>query len=208
MLGIDGVRALIRDHADVDPDIRLRNISGAVKLPGQSLRDDLTLLVVEDIDVKRTTNEMPPPPSAPTVDGDILRIRVPARADRLKLIRSTVEQAAHFCDAPESWMFDLKMAVDEACQNIIRHAYANKPEGGDIVIEFIREAQSMVVDIMDFADPVDPETVRSRDLGDIRPGGLGVHLIKSVCDDARFMPPPPGVGNLFKLTKRLPNKVG
>lgn len=207
MLGIDGVRALIRDHAEVGPDVRLRNIAGAVKLPGQSLHDDLTLVVVEDMDVKRTTTEMPPPTSAPTVHGEILRIRVPALADRLKLIRSAVEQASLFCDAPESWMFDLKMAVDEACQNIVRHAYAGVPEGGDIVIEFIREGAAMVVNIMDFADPVDPETVRSRDLADVRPGGLGVHLIKSVCDDARFLPPPPGVGNLFKLTKRLPNKI-
>jgi hypothetical protein len=60
---------------------------------------------------------------------------------------------------------------------------------------------------MDFAPPVDPEKVKSRDLGDVKPGGLGVHLIRSVCDDARFMPPPPGVGNLFKLTKRLGSKV-
>lgn len=207
MLGIDGVRALIRDHAEEGPDLRLKNIAGAVKLPGQSLHDDLTLLVVEDVDVKRPATETAQPSSAPTVGGEILRVRVPARASRLKLVRSAVEQASLFCECPESWTFDLKMAVDEACQNIIRHAYAGKPEGGDILIEFIRQGDAMVVNIMDFADPVDPETVRSRDLADVRPGGLGVHLIKSVCDDARFMPPPAGVGNLFKLTKRLPNKI-
>ncbi len=207
MLGIDGVRALIRDHAEETPDLRLRNIAAAVKLPGQSLHDDLTLLVVEDLDVTRVTTEMPPPTSASSADSEIFRLRVPALANRLKLVRAAVEQAAQFCECPESWTFDLKMAVDEACQNIIRHAYSGKPEGGDIVIEFFREGDAMVVHLMDFADPVDPETVRSRDLGDIRPGGLGVHLIKSVCDDARFVPPPPGVGNLFKLTKRLPNKI-
>jgi hypothetical protein len=60
---------------------------------------------------------------------------------------------------------------------------------------------------MDFADPVNPATIKSRDLSDVRPGGLGVHLIKSVCDEAHFVTPPPGVGNLFKLTKRLPSKI-
>ena len=207
MLGIDGVRALIRDHAEESPDLRLRNIAAAVKLPGQSLHDDLTLLVVEDLDVTRVTTEMPTPTSVSSADSEIFRLRVPALANRLKLIRAAVEQAAQFCECPESWTFDLKMAVDEACQNIIRHAYSGKSDGGDIVIEFFREGDAMVVHLMDFADPIDPETVRSRDLGDIRPGGLGVHLIKSVCDDARFVPPPPGVGNLFKLTKRLPNKI-
>ena len=135
-----------------------------------------------------------------------MRIRIPARADRLKLIRAATEQACKYCDAPESWMFDLKMAVDEACQNIVRHAYGAKAEG-DIMIDFSREGETIVVDIMDFADPVDPDTIKPRNLSEVRPGGLGVHLIKSVCDDARFVPPPVGVGNLFKLTKRLPNKV-
>jgi hypothetical protein len=74
-------------------------------------------------------------------------------------------------------------------------------------VDFSRKTGAMVVDIMDFAEPVDPENIRSRELTDVRPGGLGVHLIKSVCDDAKFMPPPPGVGNLFKLTKRLPTKL-
>ena len=33
---------------------------------------------------------------------------------------------------------------------------------------------------MDFAEPVDPDTIRPRDITEVRPGGLGVHLIKSV----------------------------
>ena len=60
---------------------------------------------------------------------------------------------------------------------------------------------------MDYAPPVDPSIIKPRDLGEVRPGGLGVHLIRSVCDDARFVTPPPGVGNLFKLTKRLGTQI-
>ncbi|MCA0200509.1 MAG: SpoIIE family protein phosphatase [Proteobacteria bacterium] len=207
MLGIDGVRALIRDHADQSPDLRLKSIAGAVKLPGQSLRDDLTLLVAEDMAIG-PMGAKPPAESVDTpADEQILRIRVPGRADRLKLIRAATEQAAKFIDAPEAWTFDLKMAVDEACQNIVRHAYKNSPDAGDIVIDFRRRGGILEVDIMDFAEAVDPETIRPRDITEIRPGGLGVHLIKSVCDEANFVPPPPGVGNLFKLTKRLPPKI-
>ncbi len=207
MLGIDGVRALIRDHADQSPDLRLKSIAGAVKLPGQSLRDDLTLLVVEDMAIAPIGAKAPAASLETPADEQILRIRVPARADRLKLIRAATEQAARFCEAPEPWMFDLKMAVDEACQNIVRHAYKGREDAGDIVIDFVRRGGALEVDIMDFADPVDPDTIRSRDVSEVRPGGLGVHLIKSVCDEAKFLPPPPGVGNLFKLTKRLPSKV-
>jgi sigma-B regulation protein RsbU (phosphoserine phosphatase) len=207
MLGIDGARALIRDHADESADLRLKSISGAVKLPGQSLRDDLTLLVVEDMILGRAPAMPPPRADHMSTDGEVLRLRVPARPDRLKLIRATVEQAAAYVGATEAWTFDMTMAVDEACQNIIRHAYGSRPDAGDIVIDFIRRGDTMEVHLMDFADPVDPAKIKSRDLSEVRPGGLGVHLIKSVCDDARFVPPPPGVGNLFKLTKRLPTNI-
>lgn len=208
MLGIDGARALIRDHAEESPDLRLKSISGAVKLPGQSLRDDLTLLVVEDMSMGRAA-AMPPPRAdlMSSTDGEILRIRVPARPDRLKLIRAAVEQAAKFCGAPDAWTFDMTMAVDEACQNIIRHAYGGRPDAGDIVIDFVRRGDAMEVALMDFAEPVDPTKIKPRDLNEVRPGGLGVHLIKSVCDEARFIAPPPGVGNLFKLIKRLPTNI-
>ncbi len=206
MLGIDGARALIRDHAEETPELRLKNIAGAVKLPGQSLRDDLTLLVVED---NGTGHTSPPPPPVDTTTGagEIMRVRVPARPDRLRLVRAAVEQAARFCQADQAWTSDLVMAVDEACQNVIRHAYGARNESGDIVIDFVLDGGALEVHLMDFAPPVDPEKVKSRDLGDVKPGGLGVHLIRSVCDDARFVTPPPGVGNLFKLTKRLGSKV-
>ena len=206
MLGIDGVRALIREHAEESPDLRLKSIAGAVKLPGQSLRDDLTLLVVEDNALARQA-VVAPAIAIARDEERILRVRVPGRADRLKLIRNATEQAAKFYTNNESWTFDLKMAVDEACQNVVRHAYGNRDDAGDIVVDFIRENDAMTVHIMDFADPVDPTKIKPRDLSEVRPGGLGVHLIKSVTDEAGFQPPPAGVGNLFKLTKRLPTKV-
>jgi phosphoserine phosphatase RsbU/P len=206
MLGIDGVRALIRDHAEESPDLRIKNISGAVKLPGKTLRDDLTLLIVEDSAI-HTARPEPAVADLGTADGIVLRLRVPARPDRLKMIRTATEQASGYCGCDSSWTLDLVMAVDEACQNIIRHAYGGQAEIGDIVVDFVRDADSLSVLLMDFAPPVDLDKIKSRDLGDIRPGGLGVHLIKSVTDDARFLPPPPGVGNLFKLTKRLCLKV-
>ena len=206
MLGIDGVRALIRDHAEETPDLRIKNISGAVKLPGKPLRDDLTLLIVEDNAVHATKPE-PIASDLANTAGLMLRLRVPARADRLKMIRSATEQVAGYCGCESQWTLDLVMAVDEACQNIIRHAYGGQGEAGDIVIDYVKEGASISVSLIDFAPPVDQAKIKSRDLGEVRPGGLGVHLIKSVTDDARFLPPPPGAGNLFKLTKRLAPKV-
>jgi phosphoserine phosphatase RsbU/P len=204
MLGIDGARALIRQHAEESPDLQLNSITGAVRLPGQSLRDDLTMLIIKDTGYEDGTRvAVKPLETDDSPVGQILRLRVPAKADRLKVIRAGTEQAAAYCGASEAWTIDLVMAVDEACQNIIRHAYTGMDEPGDIVVDFIRKQDCLIVHLMDFAEPVDPSKIKSRDLDEIRPGGLGVHLIKSVTDEAIFVEPPPGVGNLFKLTKRL-----
>jgi sigma-B regulation protein RsbU (phosphoserine phosphatase) len=139
---------------------------------------------------------------APAAGEVVLRRRFAARAGELRAVREAVrsEALAQGC-APEC-AGDIVMAVDEACQNIIRHAYAGRDDG-EIVIEIEREGGELVVSLRDFAPPVDPSRVRPRDLDDLRPGGLGTHLIAEVMDGAGFAPPPPGGGNLFRMRKRI-----
>jgi sigma-B regulation protein RsbU (phosphoserine phosphatase) len=62
------------------------------------------------------------------------------------------------------------------------------------------------VRVTDFAPPVDPETIKPRDLDDVRPGGLGTHFLREIMDTADFLPAPDGAGNLLRMTKkaRLP----
>ena len=85
----------------------------------------------------------------------------------------------------------IALAVDEALCNIIRHGYqrrtdrpiwisiwpvengGGKPAGIKIVIE-------------DEAKQVEPVTMQGRELTDIRPGGLGVHIIREVMDEATY----------------------
>ena len=97
---------------------------------------------------------------------------------------------------------DLVLAVDEACQNIIRHAYAGTPDG-EIILEILGEDDNIVVLLRDFAAPVDPTRIGPRDLGDVRPGGLGTHLMRTVMDGVEFLPPPGGRGNLLRMVKRI-----
>ena len=50
---------------------------------------------------------------------------------------------------------------------------------------------------------IDPAQVQPRDLDDVRPGGLGTHLIREVMDAADFVEAPPGCGNLLRMVKRI-----
>jgi sigma-B regulation protein RsbU (phosphoserine phosphatase) len=97
---------------------------------------------------------------------------------------------------------DIVMAVDEACQNIIRHGYAGEPEG-DIELEIERRGDDLVFSLRDFAPKIDPSCVKPRDLDDVRPGGLGTHLIRTVMDEAEFVKTAAERGNLLRMVKRV-----
>jgi len=139
---------------------------------------------------------------APAGGEVVLRQRFAARAGELRAVREAVRQEALAQGCAPECAGDIVMAVDEACQNIIRHAYAGRADG-EIVIEIERVASELVVSLRDFAPPVDPSRVRPRDLDDLRPGGLGTHLIQEAMDGAGFAPPPPEGGNLFRMRKRI-----
>ena len=139
---------------------------------------------------------------APAGREVVLRQRFAARAGELRAMREAVRREALAQGCAPACASDIVMAVDEACQNIIRHAYAGRADG-EIVIEIERVASELVVSLRDFAPPVDPSRVRPRDLDDLRPGGLGTHLIQEAMDGAAFDPPPPDGGNLFRMRKRI-----
>lgn len=136
------------------------------------------------------------------MDRDVLGIlRVPGRAGSLRLVRALVREAALGRGAGTDWANDLVLAVDEACQNVIRHGYTDGTAGGDLVIEVAADADGLCVRVTDFAPPVDPAKIRGRDLADVRPGGLGVHLMHTLTDECAWEAPPPGAGNVLRLRK-------
>lgn len=125
----------------------------------------------------------------------------PAQPERLCDIRHAVGEAAKAAGCPETIAQDVVLAVDEACQNIIRHAYHGA--AGDIQIQVERGDGTLLIRLIDFAAPVDVTAICPRPLDDIRPGGLGTHFIREVMDEVSFLPPPPGAGNLLLLVKRI-----
>jgi serine/threonine-protein kinase RsbW len=105
----------------------------------------------------------------------------------------------------------IKLAVDEALCNVIRHGYDRRPDG-PIWLTLRPVAGSccgapgdepgLQIIIEDEARQVEPEQIRSRDLDEVRPGGLGVHIISEVMDDARYEKRD-GAGMRLTMFKRL-----
>ena len=135
-------------------------------------------------------------------DRQLLEIRFPALASELKNVRHAVQAALEGCGLPGDGCSDVVLAIDEACQNVIRHAYG--PENpGDARLVIALSDGAIVVELTDWAPPIDPSRVRPRDLDDVRPGGLGTHLMSEVMDRVDFVDPPPGCGNLLRMVKRV-----
>ncbi|MBI4968534.1 MAG: ATP-binding protein [Rhodospirillales bacterium] len=132
----------------------------------------------------------------------LVQIVFPARPDRLRLARHALADAADLVGASEVFINDLVLAVDEACQNIIRHAYGG-PTDRPIEMDVRKNGGSLVVRLVDYAPPVDPSRIKPRALEDVRPGGLGTHFIQALVDERAFLAPPPGAGNLLQLVKRF-----
>ena len=143
------------------------------------------------------------PADAIDAEGEtLLHMRIPALARRLKDVRDAVRAAVLGCGCSDTIAGDIVIAVDEACQNIVRHAYADEP-GGEFIVEVRRDGNAVVVLLRDFAKVVDPDSIRPRNLDDLRPGGLGTHFMREIMDDIAFQQAPGTRGNLLRMVKRI-----
>lgn len=139
--------------------------------------------------------------SAPILLG---RWRLPARPDALAGLRAELRTALAALGATEPFIAPVVLALNEACMNVVQHAYAGNPEGVlELEMRHDEGMECLVFQVLDYAAPVDPATIRPRKLDDVRPGGLGVHFIRTIMDAVEYPPPPPGYGNCLSLAVRL-----
>ena len=190
MLGVEGLRHAIDERIALPARARLDALVASLRARGP--RDDLTLLVVDGASA--------PPEQADVVP--LLSLRFAARPERLGEVRDAVAEACRTAGCQEPCTRDVVLAVDEACQNVIRHAYRGDPDG-EIEVEMSRDGERLVIYLRDFAPRVDPEAIRPRKLDDVRPGGLGTHFIQELMDEETYLDASPGPGNLLRMVKRI-----
>ncbi len=116
---------------------------------------------------------------------DLAVIKVQSDPKYLSVIRTVTGKMGELYGLPELAIGDIKLAVDEACSNVIKHAYGGNTHQV-IVVRYRITKNGFEVVIEDNGVKVQPESVEGRNLDDIRPGGLGVHLIKRAFDIFQF----------------------
>jgi sigma-B regulation protein RsbU (phosphoserine phosphatase) len=132
----------------------------------------------------------------------LVKLHFPARAERLCLVRNLVRQVVVHAGCNPGLADRLVLAVNEACMNVIQHAYKGEA-AGEIVMEILNNGGELCFRLTDFAEPIDLEHVRPRDLGKLRPGGLGVHFISEIMDRWEMGHLENGRGNYLEMAKRI-----
>jgi serine/threonine-protein kinase RsbW len=112
-------------------------------------------------------------------------LRVKAEIENVPVVAKFLEEAMLYYGVDEALIFDVNVAVDEACTNIIQHAYP--AEKGPIDISCNKTESKLAVIIKDYGKPFDQTSLPDPDvtagLEERRPGGLGVYLMRKLMDE-------------------------
>ncbi|MCB9844519.1 MAG: ATP-binding protein [Phycisphaeraceae bacterium] len=117
-------------------------------------------------------------------------VRVEIRSDPKYLsgVREMVGAVARRLGFDQLASSQVALAVDEALANVICHGYERRLDGSIWVSIWPEEGEpgGIRIVIEDEARQVDCGEIKGRDLEDVRPGGLGVHIIKHAMDDVVY----------------------
>lgn len=131
----------------------------------------------------------------------IIHQRFLAQPKNLKSIRDKLYSSMKDKGFEDDFVSEVVLAVDEACQNIIRHAY-RFDEHGEIDLGVYLANNVISVELLDFAEPVDPDCCCPKPQSKLKPGGLGTLFMNKLMDSVAYeCPPPEGVGNKLVMTK-------
>ena len=130
-----------------------------------------------------------------------------ARYESLEAIDQFVADAAECAGFDGCTVYQVQLAVDEACSNIIEHAYGGEGRGVIECSHYIRDGDLTIV-LRDYGQPFDPSDVPEPDVEaglEERPeGGLGLYFIRKIMDEVTFKFDAI-TGNVLTLVKRKEN---
>jgi serine/threonine-protein kinase RsbW len=116
-------------------------------------------------------------------------IVVKSSTDNLAQIRNFTRSAAQEIGFSDEVTGKIILAVDEACTNIIKHAYKYSPNGEiNITVRFDKTKLSIA--ITDCGNHFDPNKIPEPNLSEYykqkRVGGLGMYLMKKLMDEVQY----------------------
>jgi anti-sigma regulatory factor (Ser/Thr protein kinase) len=131
------------------------------------------------------------------------RLTLESRLDRLTLLRQWVDALAAEYAIPADTQFGIHLCLEEALSNIVGHGYGGQPNHA-ITVECtvdcapggVRELAFIVEDQAPPFDPLAPSTAEEapapRSIGELRPGGQGIRLLRKFAGSLAYQRLPGG----------------
>ena len=104
----------------------------------------------------------------------------------LKEIRSFAREVLAKDPLFQNSMDDVVLALAEAAQNIVKHAYSGQPTGDKMMVKIKFENNQLTIELFDKGSPAIPQNIKPRKLDDIKAGGLGTFFIGQIMDEVIF----------------------
>jgi len=132
-------------------------------------------------------------------------LKIPNQTDNLELIREFVGKVSGKVGFDEEDVDRIRIAVDEACTNVIKHAY--EIEGEDHIGIIIKiDYHKLTIIVTDRGKGFDPQAIELPQmeayLAELRVGGLGIYLMKTLMDEVDYSIQP-GIRNEVRMVKYL-----
>ena len=132
-------------------------------------------------------------------------LQVPSSTENLALIREFVTTVGQQAGMSETEIGKIELAVDEACANVIEHAYGHDASK-EVTVRANVDDDSITFEIVDTGKGFDPGAIAQEDLEKLiqqrKDGGLGMRLIKKLMDEVQYEIVP-GLKNELRMTKRI-----
>ena len=122
----------------------------------------------------------------------------------LKDVRSFSRDVFDKLELNQDLKDELVLAIAEAAQNIVKHAYKNAQDTADkMEIKISLKNNELEIGFFDKGRPVDQNNVRHRKIDDVKPGGLGTFFIQEIMDAVVFKEGDKPWINHLVLTKKI-----
>jgi len=118
-----------------------------------------------------------------------VNLTLPAHLESVRKVTKVAERFARRAHLGEQAIFHCQLAVDEACMNIIEHAYSGQNKVGHFEVSLVAKDGEWIIEITDFGKPFDPTSIkRQKDtsIEGAQVGGWGIHFINSVMDEVTY----------------------
>ena len=106
-----------------------------------------------------------------------VRLTMPARPEGVAVVRQALAGIADALDFDSAVLADMKMAVSEACTNVVVHAYEDTD--GVLEVDMSAEDEGLTITVRDHGSGIQPQVNPSREVPAL---GLGLPLIAALSD--------------------------